>query len=346
MPKTATTDEHRPCRPAIQAMRNSVPGLRLLRPVAAIIAVACVLISVPQAATGTGPLTTTVTAETSARSVVVGTEVTISGAVTPTDVDASRAVVLELRTANGWREAGRGSTDLAGTYTLQVPTDWYASHELRVVALGIPIAQAGVSDVQTVAVTPSYQPRGSSSAWKRFPSQARWDPCTVVEYRTNLHRAPKGSLAQIRRAFAVVHAATGLSFRRAGSTNKVPYSRAPEKQQFPTAGLVVAWTTPQVVPSLAGSTAGFGGSTFRSVDGGPWRYIYGGVSIDATQVAAPNGPRTSTLLLHEIGHVMGLTHVSAGSQIMHPYLLPSHRARYEAGDLAGLQALGAEQGCF
>jgi hypothetical protein len=315
--------------------------------VAAVI-VACVLISVPPAAaTGTAPLPTKVTAKVSARHVLVGAEVKVSGAVTLAGVAGSRAVVLELRTANGWREVGRGTTSSTGTYTLPLPTDWYATHELRVVAPAIPLAEAGVSEVRTVDVTPAYHPGGSSSAWKRFPSHARWDPCTVVEYRTNLHRAPKGSLAQITRAFAIVHAATGVAFRRVGSTRKVPFSRAPEKRQFLTTGLVVAWTTPQVVPALAGETAGFGGAASRSVGGGPWQYIYGGISLDATQhLSGSNRASTAIVLLHEIAHVMGLAHVAASSQIMYPHLLPSHRARYEAGDLAGLQAVGAGQGCF
>lgn len=328
-------------------LKTSPARVRHLRPVVALVASAFVLVSVPQAAaTGSAPLTTSVTAATSSRQVVEGAQVTVSGAVTPVDVGTSRTVVLELGTANGWREVGRGTTDLTGTYTLQVPTDWYASHELRVVAPGTPTAESGASDVVAVDVAPLYQPQGSASAWKRFPSQARWDPCTVVEYRTNLHRAPKGSIAQVRRAFDIVHAATGLEFRHAGSTKKVPFSRAPDKRQFLPSGLVVAWSTPQVVPALAGSTTAFGGATYRTTDGTA-QYVYGGVAIDATSKGhSPKGAATLTLLLHEIAHALGLTHVSAKSQTMYDDVLPSHQGRYEAGDLAGLQAIGAEQGCL
>jgi hypothetical protein len=309
------------------------------------LAVICSLVLSPSAAAA-GPLPTRVTADVSATSVVAGTAVTISGVVTPPGVAASRPVALELQTATGWRQVVSGSTDLSGAYTLQVPTDWYATHALRVVAPAIATADVGASDVKTVEVSPPYTPLGSPSAWKRFPTEARWNPCAVIEYRTNLRRAPKGALGQVTRAFALVHAATGLTFRRAGSTKKVPYSRGPQSKQFLPAGLVVAWTTPRVVSALAGGTAGIGGASSRSVNGGPWEYVSGGVSIDATQKLPGRKKAVRALLLHEIGHAMGLTHVGTKSQIMYPTLLRSHRDRYEAGDLAGLSAVGASQGCI
>ena len=324
-----------------------MPSYRLrafLVPVLAVLAVSLVPVT---GAAGAGPLPTRVTAEPSATRVQEGAAVTVAGSVTPVELAAGRAVALELETASGWREVARGVTDPTGSYVLPVPTDFYASHQLRVVAPATQLAQAGASDVRNVTVTPTYDPRGNESAWKQFPSRARWDPCSVIEYRTNLRRAPKGSQTQVARAFAAVEAATGLSFRRAGKTKKVPYSRGPESRQFLPAGLVVAWSTPRSVPALRGRTAGIGGATARSVNGGPWEYAYGGVSIDATQ-KLPGRKRTSlrTLLMHEIAHAVGLTHVSDKSQVMYPSLLRSHRARFEAGDLAGLRAVGAEQGCL
>lgn len=324
-----------------------MPSTRLLAFLVSVIAVLAGSLAPLTGAAGAGLLPTRVTAEPSATRVSVGAAVTVAGSVTPVDLPAPRQVVLELETATGWREVARGSTDQTGSYVLPLPTDWYATHRLRVVSPATQLAQAGASDVRSVDVTPTYDPRGNDSAWKRFPSRARWDPCSVIEYRTNLRRAPKGSRTQVARAFAAVHAATGLSFRPAGSTKKVPFSRGPESRQFLRAGLVVAWSTPRSVPALRGRTAGIGGATARSVNGGPWEYAYGGVSIDATQ-KLPGRKRTSlqSLLMHEIAHAVGLTHVSDRSQIMYPSLLRSHRAQFEAGDLNGLRAVGAEQGCL
>jgi len=77
--------------------------------------------------------------------------------------------------------------------------------------------------------------------------------------------------------------------------------------------------------------------------------VYGGVVVDAGARLSGGfgkGKTIGALLLHEIGHAMGLDHAGATSQIMYPSLQSGFRGRYEAGDLAGLHALGAEQGCL
>lgn len=304
----------------------------------------------PAAVAELGAVPTVVTAQPSSDAVVVGTEVVLSGVVTPPDALAPRTVVLQLQTATAWQELARMTTDATGAYTFNVPTDWYGDHVLRVVAPATALLPEGVSPLRTVSVRPTYTPRGSASAWKRFASKARWDPCSVVEYRTNLRRAPKGALKLVNRAFAIVHEATGLTFRHAGRTKKVPFSAGSDKKQFLASGLVIAWTTPKAVRALRGNTAGIGGATSRSVDGGPWRYAYGGVSIDVTQKLPVkgfgNGQSTGALMLHEIAHALGLDHVNAKSQLMHDTLQRTFKGRFEAGDLAGLRAVGAEQGCF
>jgi predicted Zn-dependent protease len=52
-----------------------------------------------------------------------------------------------------------------------------------------------------------------------------------------------------------------------------------------------------------------------------------------------------TLVLHELGHVMGLGHSSAADQLMFHESSSSTRPMLEAGDLAGLQKL-YEYPCF
>ena len=335
--------------------RNTLGAVVMRGPVTYFLVVLALLtfaLSAPISASAqaAGPVPTVVTGDVSASAVKVGTGVTMQGAVTPQDLPTPRTAVLQLLTATGWRELGRTTTDPTGAYSFRAPTDWYGGHVLRVVAPATAAYAEGVSPQRTVVVTPAYKPRGPASAWKRYSTPARWDPCTAIAYRTNLRKAPKGSLKLVRRAFTVLHAATGLTFRNAGRTTKVPFSGGSDAQQFGTDGLVVAWTTPKVVRGLAGSTAGIGGATSQSANGGPWRYVYGGVAIDATQRLPAKGFRKGqspgALLLHELAHALGLDHVGAKSQIMFPSLQPTHRGRFEAGDLAGLQAVGAAQGCF
>ena len=295
-----------------------------------------------------GPVPTVVTAVPSASDVPAGTEVTISGTVTPPGPEP-RTVVLQLATGAGWQQVRTAEADAAGTFQLRAPTDWYGAHVLRVVAPATSTAGSGTSPERTVTVHPRYDPRGRSGAWNRFSPPARWDPCRTVAYRTNLRKAPRGSAKLVKRAFAQVHAATGIRFRAAGSTRKIPFTTRPDSTQHLAAGLVVAWATPRQVPGLRGSTAGLGGSTAQRAGDGPWRYVYGGVAVDATARLSRGfgkGKTIGALLLHEIGHAMGLDHAGATSQIMYPALQSGFRGRYEAGDLAGLHALGAEQGCL
>ena len=46
-------------------------------------------------------------------------------------------------------------------------------------------------------------------------------------------------------------------------------------------------------------------------------------------------------LLHELGHVAGLNHVSDAGEVMYPYLTSTSPAVYTPGDLSGLQVLAA-----
>lgn len=290
-----------------------------------------------------------VTASVSDTRVKLRTKVTVSGTVTPPDTEP-RPVELEFQTATGWVRVRRTLSGPSGDYSMRVPTDWYGKHVMRAVAPATANAPAGVSPTQSTTVIPRYDPRGKKTSWKRFTPLARWDPCRTVEYRTNFRVAPDSAPKLVRRAFKLAHEATGLTFKRVGSTTKVPYASGPDSGTHLDYGLIVAWSTPKRVPGLAGSTAGLGGSTAVSSNGGPWRYVYGGAVIDARQKLPVSGfskgQSTGALLLHEIAHALGLTHVSVRSQIMYPSLQSTFRGRYENGDLGGLHELGAAQGCL
>ena len=318
-------------------------------------AVAAVLLALT---VGLGPSTggaaqaavpTVVTASVSAKRVVAGHAATISGAVTPPGLEP-RTVVLQLETATGWEKVRQTTASALGDYTMNVPTDWYDRHVLRVVAPATDTAAEGMSERQVVKVVPAYDPRGKKSQWNRFNPLARWDPCRTLPYWTNLKLAPANGRKLVKQAFRKIHAATGLRFKRSGSTTKVPFSTGPDSSQHVAYGLVIAWSTPRKVPGLSGSTAGLGGSTAQRVGNDPWRYVYGGAVFDATQKLPVKGwgkgKSTGALLLHEIAHALGLDHVQARTQIMYPSQQSGFRGRYEAGDLNGLHKVGAAQGCF
>ena len=51
--------------------------------------------------------------------------------------------------------------------------------------------------------------------------------------------------------------------------------------------------------------------------------------------------------MHELGHVMGLDHVSSlGTQVMEPVMRNDRPAVWGLGDRAGLAKLGLKSGCL
>lgn len=73
-------------------------------------------------------------------------------------------------------------------------------------------------------------------------------------------------------------------------------------------------------------------------------FVTGAVQLDAAKLGAligqPNGPQSvQAIILHEVGHLLGLAHVNDPTQLM--YARGSLATDYALGDLAGLGRLGA-----
>ncbi|GAW48112.1 MULTISPECIES: hypothetical protein [unclassified Nocardioides] len=243
----------------------------------------------------------------------------------------------------------------SGSFMLPLPSFYFGhfSYRLRITA-------AGVDPVETpalpVAVVPTYRPAGRDTSYALIsPSPVgRWDPCTPIGYRVNLAEARQGALRDVQSALARIAVATGLQFRYLGTTDVVPFA-GDDPFDPSVADLVVAWTDPASVPGLfqPGNYA-LGGPEMRpghDIAGGPVRQIYqGGVTFNSAFNAAlkPGSGKGYTrvaALMHELGHAVGLFHVTGdGAEIMSPSLARD-RDQWGAGDLAGLEAVGAVNGC-
>ena len=189
----------------------------------------------------------------------------------------------------------------------------------------------------------------------------RWNPCQAIHYRVNLAHAPKGALADVRSAIAQVHRATGMTLVYDGRTSVVPQQHFGENARAGHAPpLTIAWARPGTGPGasslLSSRTVGEGGLVWAQwVDARnrlhTWQGITGYVVLNdrynAVYTAGFGAGRTrGEILLHELGHAMGLQHVSRPSQMMYPVAIPRSRARYGLGDLAGLRAVGRSAGCI
>ena len=185
-------------------------------------------------------------------------------------------------------------------------------------------------------------------------SFARWNPCTPIKYKVNASNVPAGTRALVDMAIARIGEVSGLTFQYAGETTSV--SSTPE------AGTqaIIAFPTSAQSTSLTGSVVGLGGGRYTSRG----EVIAGFAFVRADVALSMSADRVLEVLLHELGHMMGLAHVHAGGtyndnpdptryqdwgpaarqQTMYPVLLAPRG--YASGDVQGLTAVGAAQGCL
>lgn len=176
----------------------------------------------------------------------------------------------------------------------------------------------------------------------------RWDPCRPIHLVINDEAAPADSDAIVADALARVSSATGLKFVVDGPTSELasPGREAVDRGRYGWrwSPVLLAWTTPNRVPGLEGDVAGLAGPTSTTSATGRTSFVSGTVYLDgptAIQIESTrrNGSRqVEAIVMHELGHLVGLGHIDDTSELMAPK--NSGRTDFGAGDLRGLAAVG------
>ena len=180
----------------------------------------------------------------------------------------------------------------------------------------------------------------------------RWDPCAPIRWTANTVAGPAGGLAVLQESVDRIAQLTGTTWQYVGASSATPTSGyLPKQSQAEYPPVLLGWTDAGSSDLLAGQpravlgmtrTAWFG---IKRSDGSKVAAIRSAVvALDRTD-ALPLRGRTSwkALVLHELGHVMGLAHVEDRNQLMATVLPAS--SDLQSGDLAGLSRLGSGAGC-
>ena len=287
------------------------------------------------------------------RNVVAGTNV--RAVVRKSTRPAGTTLVLQRKYLDKWRTADNSAVETKNGYVLGVPTNQYGDFPYRVVAKngnGRVVSKSGAS---TVTVRPSYKPLGRSTqhVFGAKP-RVRWDSCDPIRWTFNAKNAPKRALKQLRAGMRRLHLATGLDFDYKGKTSQKPN---PYGNNLEGADVIVGWRTPKDyrVFKRNPGTVGIGGnkyySGFQEADGSPVnKAVQGGVVFNASMRGElrngfGRGATWGEVIIHELGHVMGLGHPNADKQIMY-YSIIGRDADWGAGDLAGFRRVGDVRGCL
>ena len=224
-----------------------------------------------------------------------------------------------------------------------------------------PSPTASPSETPSPTPSPSASPRPKVDGAFRFLERVagapvRWDPCQTITYAVNTGGASPPVIPDLRTALRRVTDVTGIRFRPVGRTGE-SFFHAYERMRYSgvrSSELVVIWVDHERYegilrrvgdrrPSIAFA------KTMAGISGDEDQYFGGIIVVDADATATRGFSYRYThgsVLLHELGHIMGLDHVKDPDQLMYSGRHPNFDLRdYGAGDLEGLRRLGVDAGC-
>ena len=192
-------------------------------------------------------------------------------------------------------------------------------------------------------------PGGGSYAFEAQDDKCRpvrFNPCAPIAYVVNPTGGPTNAVALAQAAVAQIAQATGMDFRFDGITDEPGGpGRALVQPRYGSrfAPILIAWVDSQTI----GGAAGLGGLNFLSSGSAPPQAITGFAYVSRTVTNFGGASLQTGVLLHELGHAIGLDHADDTLQVMNSVGDAGRPlTAYGDGDLAGLDRIGRGAGCL
>lgn len=181
------------------------------------------------------------------------------------------------------------------------------------------------------------------------PAQATapvtYSSCKPIRVELNLAGAKDQDEAKrvILEALGEVSAATHLSLVYVGDSTRRP--RWPDPTLTLEGGawpVLIGFGDRSDVPNLKEHVAGVGGSTYVVSADGRKTYVTGNIALEKGYFnqlfARGEHDEARAIVMHELGHVVGLDHVDSTHELMNP--TAGHMVHFGRGDRRGLRLLG------